>query len=109
MRFGLTQLPRKLSEVTGKSSTYRQCFDAAVNGRFPAQFANSRWTVDEADLPQIAAALGMIPTGTEADPCLHVMAELVPANQAQLVSDVGPSDTSASRRVGRTRADKPAA
>ncbi len=59
-RLGLTQLPRKLAEHTHQPApTYRKCFDGAVSDRFPAKFANSRWTVDEADLDQIAAAMGM--------------------------------------------------
>jgi len=65
-RFGLTQLPRKVSEHTGhQAPTYRKCFDGAVAARFPAEFANNRWTWDDADLDVIARALGMVPsTGT---------------------------------------------
>ncbi len=65
-RFGLTQLPRKVSEHTGhQAPTYRKCFDGAVGARFPAEFANNRWTWDDADLDVIARALGMVPaTGT---------------------------------------------
>ncbi len=59
-RFGLTQLPRKVSEHTGhQAPTYRKCFDNAVAARFPAEFANNRWTWDDADLDVIARALGM--------------------------------------------------
>ncbi len=60
-RFGLTQLPRKVSEHTGhQAPTYRKCFDNAVAARFPAEFANNRWTWDDADLDAIARALGMV-------------------------------------------------
>ncbi len=59
-RFGLTQLPRKLAEHTGQAApTYRRCYDAAVEARIPADFAGSRWSFDEADVPQIAVALGL--------------------------------------------------
>ncbi len=59
-RIGLTQLPRKLAEHTGQAApTYRRCFDAAVEARIPAEFAGSRWTVDEVDVPQIAVAMGL--------------------------------------------------
>lgn len=61
-RFGLTQLPRKASAHTGQQApTYRRCFDLAVAARFPAEFANNRWTWDDADLDVIARALGMVP------------------------------------------------
>ncbi len=59
-RHGLTQLPRKAAAHTGhQAPTYRKCFDAAVAARFPAEFANNRWTWDEADLDLIVNALGM--------------------------------------------------
>jgi len=68
-RIGLTKLPRRLTDHTGQTApTYRRCFDYAVGNRFPAEFANSRWTVDEADLDQIAAALGMAPPKSAAKP-----------------------------------------
>ena len=59
-RIGLTQLPRRLADHTGQAApTYRRCFDYAVGARFPAEFANSRWTVDEGDMDVIAVALGL--------------------------------------------------
>ena len=70
-RIGLTQLPRRVAEYTGKTApTYRRCFDAAVNARIPASFENSRWSVDDGDVPQIAEALGMTvtPAATPAAP-----------------------------------------
>ncbi len=63
-RIGLTLLPRKLAELTGlPAPTYRKCYDAATGVRIPAEFADNRWTVNEADLPTIAVALGL--TGTK--------------------------------------------
>jgi hypothetical protein len=71
-RLGLTQLPRKLAEHTRRPApTYRQCFDAAVSDRFPAVFTHSRWTVDEADLDVIAAAMGMTPDKPVKSPGPH--------------------------------------
>ncbi len=59
-RIGLTQLPRQLAEHTGQPApTYRKCFNAAVEARIPAQFAGNRWTVDDADVAQIATAMGL--------------------------------------------------
>ncbi len=61
-RIGMTLLPRRLAEHTGQPApTYRRCFDYGVGARFPAEFVNNRWTVDEADLDVIALALGMTP------------------------------------------------
>ena len=67
-RIGLTQLPRKVQAhvldqhgVTIDAPSYRRAFDAAVQNRFPAEFSNGRWSVDEADLSKVAAAMGMVP------------------------------------------------
>ena len=61
-RIGLPHLPRRLAEHTGKSAPkYRVCYDAAVEGRIPAEFFNGRWSVIEADLDAIADAMGMAP------------------------------------------------
>ena len=58
-RIGLPHLPRKLAEYTGQPGPkYRVIYDAAVEGRIPADF-DGRWSVDDADLPIIATALGM--------------------------------------------------
>ena len=60
-RIGLPQLPRKLAEYTGQPAMkYRPLYDAAVEGRIPAHF-DGRWTVDDADMPTIATALGLSP------------------------------------------------
>ncbi len=68
-RFGLTQLPRKVFEHTGhQAPTYRKCFDGAVGARFPAEFANNRWTWDDADLDVIARALGMVSAAEFSEP-----------------------------------------
>ena len=59
-RHGLSQLPRKLVEHTGQpAAKYRQCYEAAVEARIPAMFGNGRWTWDDGDIDQIAAAFGM--------------------------------------------------
>ena len=58
-RIGLSQLPRKIADHTGKPAPkYRTLYDAAVEGRIPAEF-DGRWTVDETDVPKIATALGL--------------------------------------------------
>ena len=60
-RIGLPHLPRKLADYTGQPGPkYRMIYDAAVEGRIPAEF-DGRWTVDEADLAAVATALGMKP------------------------------------------------
>ena len=56
MRYGLPLLPR----VTG--APYRRCYDAAVNGKIPAEFAHNRWTWDDSDLEEIIRGLGVKPT-----------------------------------------------
>ena len=61
-RFGLTLMPRKVAVHTGQQApTYRKCFDGAVGAKFPAEFANNRWTWDDGDLDEIARGLGMTP------------------------------------------------
>ena len=65
VRIRLTQLPRRLAELTGRPApTYRKCFDYVAGARFPAEFVNNRWSVAESDLPVIAVALGMAPEKT---------------------------------------------
>ena len=66
-RIGLTQLPRKAQQhvkdnygLLVEAPPYRRGFDGAVSNKFPAEFLNGRWTVDEGDLDRIAIALGMI-------------------------------------------------
>jgi len=60
-RIGLPHLTSRLVEagyeVTPHSS--RRAWNAAVQGLFPAHFESNRWTVDEADLDKVAAALGL--------------------------------------------------
>ena len=78
-RIGLTQLPRRLAEHTGQAApTYRRCFDAAVEARIPAEFAASRWTVEEADVPQIAVAMGLKAPVPPAKPARKAPAALAP-------------------------------
>ncbi len=60
-RTGLTRLPRRLAEHTGKPApAYRRVWDAAVGGRFPAEFEGNRWSFDDDDLDVIAAAMGLV-------------------------------------------------
>jgi hypothetical protein len=60
-RVSLTQVPRKLRpHLKGRGQTpgYRTTYNAAVDGRIPAeQGENGRWTVASDDLPLIAATL----------------------------------------------------
>ena len=60
-RVSLTQVPRKLRpHLKGRGQTpgYRTTYNAAVDGRIPAeQGENGRWTVAFDDLPLIAATL----------------------------------------------------
>ena len=62
-RIGMTLLPRRVAEHTNRPQDqvpgYRTFFNAAVAGRFPAELANNRWSVDEADLPKVATAMGL--------------------------------------------------
>ena len=67
-RIGMTLLPRRVQQyvfdthnVTVEPPSYRALFNAAVAGRFPAELANNRWTVDEADLPKVAEAFKLVP------------------------------------------------
>ena len=56
----LTDLPRRLKKDYGKTKTYRQTYNAAVDGLIPAERGdNGRWHVTEANLPAVAEALGL--------------------------------------------------
>lgn len=56
----LTQLPRDLARLTGATVTYRRGYNAAVDGRIPAELgSNGRWTYSSDDLPEIARTLGL--------------------------------------------------
>jgi hypothetical protein len=59
-RIPLTLLPLELRRLTGGNvPAYRVGYNAALDGRIPAERGdNGRWTVARADLPKIAAALG---------------------------------------------------
>jgi hypothetical protein len=64
-RIGLSQLPSKVAAFTGKpAEKYRRFYDAAVESRIPAEF-NGRWSVDEADIPLIAEAMGLSAPATQ--------------------------------------------
>jgi hypothetical protein len=56
----LSQTSRELSRRFGGSApAYRQLYELILDGKLPAEQVNGRWFVDEADLPAIAATLGM--------------------------------------------------
>lgn len=61
MRIPLVLLPLKLRQQRllppEEVPVYRQCYNGALNGVFPAEQAgNGRWSVDEGHLPLIAEA-----------------------------------------------------
>ena len=46
--------------TAGKVVTYQQVYFACLNGTIPAaQLAANRWSVDQRDLPAVAAVLGL--------------------------------------------------
>ncbi len=57
-RIPLSLLPRELQRLTGASPGYRALYNAALDGRIPAELgANGRWSVARDDVPEIVAAL----------------------------------------------------
>ena len=59
----LTDLPRRLKADFGKAPSYRQAYNAAVDGRIPAERGeNGRWRVPVANLADVAAAFGITAT-----------------------------------------------
>ena len=59
MRIGLSQANQRVAQLTGQPVVPRKTYDAAIGGRFPAEFSGGRWTVNEADIPKIAEVLGL--------------------------------------------------
>ena len=56
----LIRLPAELKAEGYRPGTYWSMWNAAVLGRIPAeQQPNGRWMVDAADVPGIAATLGL--------------------------------------------------
>jgi hypothetical protein len=56
----ITSLPRDLTEHTGQPAPpYRKLWEKAVQGSLPARQINGRWHYAVADIPAIAASLGM--------------------------------------------------
>jgi hypothetical protein len=53
----LPELPRVLSARYGLTASHNALWRAACDGRIPATRRGSRWLIDPADLPAIAAAL----------------------------------------------------
>jgi len=60
-RIPLTALPRELSLLLGRPGpSYRQCYNLVLSARIEAeQDSSGRWSVEEAHLPRIAAAMGL--------------------------------------------------
>lgn len=59
----LALLPRVLSDCTGKPApNYRRVYMSVLDGRLAAHQKNGRWHVRRADLPEIAALLGLAET-----------------------------------------------
>lgn len=58
----LPRLPAALRELTNSEPPdYRRLWHLAVAGKFPISMVGNRYQVDRADLPAIAAILGMTP------------------------------------------------
>jgi hypothetical protein len=56
----LPALPRELTAYAGRQApTYRKLWSMTVDGLIPAEQINGRYQVRRADLPEIAAALGL--------------------------------------------------
>ncbi len=65
----LTALPRELTALTGKQApSYRKLWSLTVDGRLPAEQINGRYQVRRADLPGIAAMLGLSVPGDDPAP-----------------------------------------
>lgn len=57
----LTALSRELTLYAGRQApNYRKLWTLTVDGRIPAEQTNGRYQVRRADLPSIAATLGLI-------------------------------------------------
>lgn len=56
----LPRLTRELRDLTGDTSiSYARCYRGILNGILPFEVRGSRYSVHRADLPKIAAALGL--------------------------------------------------
>ena len=59
-KIALPRIPRELAvNYPDSHATYRACYHAAVEGRFPTDIVNGRYYIKEDDLPRVAAALGL--------------------------------------------------
>lgn len=68
-RYAITFLARELKAHTGRTISYRRLWNACVDGRIAAEQNDiGRWTYNPADLPVIAAALGLAPAPPAASP-----------------------------------------
>ena len=50
----LADLPRELNTKHGKGPTYRNAYNAVVNGLIPATKSNGRWYIARRDLSKVA-------------------------------------------------------
>lgn len=60
-RIGLAHAPRELKQMTGHTvpGGYPRFYRMVLAGLIPAEQENGRWYLNRADLPQIAASLGL--------------------------------------------------
>lgn len=60
-RIGLAHSPREILSLTGRSvpGGYTRIYKLVLAGAIPAEQENGRWYLNRADLPQIAASLGL--------------------------------------------------
>ena len=60
-RIGLAHSPREILNLTGRSvpGGYPRVYRLVLAGLIPAEQENGRWFINRADLPQIAASLGL--------------------------------------------------
>jgi hypothetical protein len=57
---GLPRLPGEIRALTGEHPpSYRDLYEAAVDGIIPARHVRGRWYVDRQDLWAVAMALGL--------------------------------------------------
>jgi hypothetical protein len=60
-RVPLSTLPTACAQSGYGRTTYRRCYNAAVDARIPVTRSSAgRWEFDPAELEEIAAALGLV-------------------------------------------------
>lgn len=60
-RIALPNVPRELSQLTGRPVGYSRLYKSVLEGLVPAERDGSRWFMRRADLPAVASALGLMP------------------------------------------------